>query len=303
VLGSVAAAATVVNLLRMPSPHSAHALAIACTLGVGLKAALHSSGSQPLQVARSCEGGIVAALFAAAGAHGYDAIIEEGYFNAFGDGAGTCALEDLGRRFSIGETYLKIHGGCRGNHAPIDAVQRIQSEHRFEADEVRSISIEVDSVTHSADIATPASGKDAQFSIRFGIASALLNGDASIFRFTDDAAAAPRMRALMSRIDVRPNKAFDKTYPKQRGARADLVLADGRQMTAFVENARGEPECPVTADEIARKFELLATPRLGTKTRRVMGLVMDLDALPDVRVLTSCFDPGARSCQPPSESL
>lgn len=67
VLGSIAAAATSASVLKASPAEAAHAVAIASTLGVGLKAALDEQSLQPIQVARSTEGGLSAAILAQAG--------------------------------------------------------------------------------------------------------------------------------------------------------------------------------------------------------------------------------------------
>ena len=54
------------RLRGLPPQPAGHAIAIAASLGSGFKEALKASGSQPLQVARSCEGGIVAVALAEA---------------------------------------------------------------------------------------------------------------------------------------------------------------------------------------------------------------------------------------------
>ncbi len=119
VLGAAASASACASLLHFSPQVAKNALAIACNLGVGLKEALKSSGSQPIQVARSCEGGVMAALFARQGAEGADSILESGFLKAFAENPSTAdLLTGLGTDFRIFETYIKIHGGCRGNHAP-----------------------------------------------------------------------------------------------------------------------------------------------------------------------------------------
>src|SRR5690606_15559441 len=117
VLAAPATAAAAAVLLDLPAERAVHAIAIACSHGAGLKEALKAADSQPLQVGRSSEGGLLAALYAAQGATGAPAIIEQGFLRAYADEARAAPVgEGLGRRWHIGQTYLKAHGGCRGNH-------------------------------------------------------------------------------------------------------------------------------------------------------------------------------------------
>lgn len=286
VVGAVASAAASATLLKLSAGEAANALAIACNLGVGLKEALTSSGSQPLQVARSCEGGLLAARYAQQGAAGAAGIIENGFFKAFADKvAADDVVTDLGKSFRVFETYIKVHGGCRGNHAPVDVVQNLVKAHGIEPENIERIVIHVDSVTYAAEIHEPRDGTQAQFSVSFSVAVALLEGNASIFQYTDEKIADSRIRAMMSRIRVAVDSALDRNYPDKRGARAELILKDGRAFSGSVENARGEPEYPLSASEVENKFFDLTREILGENAGRVRDLVRDLEKLREVTAL------------------
>lgn len=283
VLGAVSAAAAVARLRSLSADTCTAAIAIAANLGVGLKEAFKSSASQPIQVARSCEGGLVAVALAETGLEGAAAIFEKGFCPAFA-GAGDLSgiTEGLGRDFRIGETYLKRHGGCRGNHAPVDAALELRTRHAIDPLRVRRVRVAVDTVTRAAAIEPPASGEQAQFSIGFSVAVALLEGNASLFQYTDEKLAEAPVRALMERIAVEVDPSLDTGYPQQRAACVDIELDDGRQLRYAVDNARGEPEWPLDAKDVEDKFMVLGTPRLGSGAARVRDAALRLDSLEDV---------------------
>jgi 2-methylcitrate dehydratase PrpD len=286
VLGAVASAAACASVLGLDTQGSQNALAIACNLGVGLKEALKSSRSQPLQVGRSCEAGLFSALYAREGEVGVDSIIENGFFKAFANEVNDQGmLEGLGSDFRIFETYIKVHGGCRGNHAPIDVIRAIVTANGIAASEIERIGVEVDSVTFAAEIHEPINGAQAQFSIAFAIAVAIAEGNASVFQYTDKKLSDPKIRRLMERVQVAADPALDDGYPDKRGARAEVVLKDGRRFVKFLENARGEPEFPLTRGEIEEKFFIIGDAVLGANSRPVHDLIMKLETLPSVREL------------------
>ena len=289
VLGAVSAAAAVASLLRLDAHAAKNALAIACSLGGGLKEALKSSGSQPLQVGRACEGGVMAALFAQEGAQGADSIIEQGFFKAFA-GEAAMDLSGLGERYGIGDTYFKVHGGCRGNHAPTDLVLDLARRHAIAADQVERVALGVDSVTFAADIEHPATGDQAQFSAAFCAASALRHGDAAIFRFSDRELADAGTRALMARITVMREPELDRGYPGKRGATARIELKDGRVHQGSIDNARGEPEAPFPESDIRDKYLKLSEPVLGAgASARLLEQVMRLEDMPDIGPMAACL--------------
>lgn len=291
VLGAAASAAACANLLHFPPDVATHGLAIACNLGVGLKEALKSSGSQPIQVARSCEGGVMAALFAGQGAQGAASIIEGGFLKAFADQPqSTGMVAELGTEFSISETYIKIHGGCRGNHAPVDVTQEVIRANVIDPETIAKLQVRVDSVTYAAEIHSPANGDEAQFSVAFAIAVALVHGDASVFQYTDAKLADPRVRAMMTKIRVEADNQLDKNYPDKRAASVEVMLVDGRRFGGYIENAKGEPECPLSAAEIEEKFLTLTRGILVGGGERVRDLVMGLERLQDVNLLTASLE-------------
>lgn len=295
-LGAVAAAAAVANLQRLPAAQAGHAIAIAANLGFGLKHALRASGSQPVQVARACEGGVIAAEAAARGATGAEDGLEAALLPMLG---GACdprpVTEDLGRRFLVRETYLKLHGGCRGNHAPIDLVQDLMARAGRDSAQIAEIHIRTDSVTHAADIDQPLTPEQAQFSARFAVAAHLLTGDALPDRYSARQLADPAQQSLMSRITVSAERALDAGYPDRRAARARILFADGSAVEGEIANACGEPEVPVPAARVAAKFQRLASHRLGTDAARLRDLTAGLDRLADPGALGALLAGAART--------
>lgn len=286
ILAAPATAAAASVLLRLPAERAAHAIAIACSHGAGLKEALKNAGSQPLQVGRSSEGGLLSALYAAQGADGVPDVIERGFFKAYaGTASADIVTRALGLQWGIGNTYLKMHGGCRGNHAPVDVAAGLMREHGLAPRDIASMNVRVDTVTLAAEVAEPANADQAKFSIAFSIAAKLLKGDAMPRRYTDAALADPEMRALMARIRVCADAALDEGYPDRRGAMIGARTVDGRELDYALDRALGEPEQPYAQADIERKFDLTAGALYGPSAGRIKDMAMSLPALPGLTPL------------------
>lgn len=295
VLGAVSSAAAIARLRGLAPDAAANAIAIGANLGSGHKEALKASGSQPIQVARSCEGGIVAATLAGAGEAGAPLILEKGFLPGFGaavDAAGIVA--GLGSDYRIAETYLKRHAGCRGNHAPLDATLELIAREKIRASDVARVRVAVDSVTRAAAIEPPANGEQAQFSIAFSVALAFVEGNGSIFHYTNAKLADEGVHAMMERIEVGVDQALDTNYPDERGSTVEVTMADGRVLRHTVPNARGEPEWPLTARDVEEKFAALAAPRLGERASEVRDAIRELDEMKDAQELARLLVPEKR---------
>jgi 2-methylcitrate dehydratase PrpD len=290
VLAGVASAAACASVMQLSPEMARHALTIGCCLGVGLKEAHHAPQSQPISVARGCEAGLIASLFAEQGADGADAAMEHGFLKVFAEHPDTARItEGLGRDYRLFETYIKVHGGCRGNHAPVDVVLGLVRDHALDTANIEDVRIRVDSVTFAANIPAPANGEQSQFSIAFAAAAALLKGDASVFQYTDANVADAGVRALMGRIRVEVDTVLDLAYPRERASSVSIGMRDGSRYDGYISNARGEPETPLAQAEIEAKFMNLARGTLRDRGERVRDLVLGLEGLEDVSTLTEAL--------------
>jgi 2-methylcitrate dehydratase PrpD len=286
ILASMGAAGGCAKILEMSKEGCSHSIAIAANLGSGLKSALREPHSQPIQVGRSCEGGLLASMVANRGLKGYPKILES-FIEAHAEAShGEDILKGLGEKFAIEETYIKVHGGCRGNHAPVDVVLKLVHEKKLPSNRIEKVRIGIDSVTASAEIHPPKNGEEAQFSIPFSVACALCDGNVSLFQFTDERVKDPVICAFMDRIEIVVEPDLDKLLPMKRAATAEIVMKDGSRYRDSLDFARGEPECPLGFEEIETKFKLLAGEVLGDKAHQVVELIADLDHLKTVNELT-----------------
>jgi len=294
VLGAAASAAAAARLLRLSGEAAGHAIAIGSNLGSGFKEALKSAQTQPIQVARSCEGGIVAALLAQAGQPGAPRVLEEGFLPAFGGRIGeqdrAAMVAGLGEEWLLPETYFKRHAGCRGNHAPVDVALDLAAAEKLAAGDIASVRVAVDTVTRTAAIEPPVDGKQAQFSIGFSVALALLKGRASVYDYRDDVLQDAAVQNMMRRIEVVVDPQLDAGYPQRRGSWIEVTLRSGREVRGTVPNARGEPEWPLTVQEVLEKFRTLAQPRMGKAAQRLEKTVLALETS-DGRKLAALLAP------------
>lgn len=286
VLAPIAAAAATARLLRLSQTETMHALAIASSLGAGLKAALRASATQPLQVAQGCEAGRVAALMAAGGARGHESILVEGFYPAYANDEHPPPTPQVPR---ILQTYFKMHGGCRGNHAPLDAFLALSRQHEVVVSDLRKVSVFVDRHTLSAEIEHPQTPAQAQFSIAFAIAVVAVHGETSAFAFSEDRLADPIVNALKALVVVRHDPALDADYPVKRAARVAIETTSG-VYTRSVDYPAGEPENPIALDALCRKYEELARPVLADDTDRVRDFVLDLERQPSLAPLLDALN-------------
>ena len=209
-----------------------------------------------------------------------------GYFNIYADDKRdpSVALHGLGKEFEVMETAVKPYPCCRYNHATIDAVRDMVSRNSLRPEDVASIKIATGETGFNL-VAQPVEAKrrptnivEGQFSIHFAAACAVLEP------YTWDSyrlIGSPEVERLTARVSV----TLDSSQ-RAMGSRVELATSDGRNMARDVPLPKGEPENPMSWQEMRAKFEQWAPGVLGKKrSEAVTDLVGRLETLDDVGAL------------------
>jgi 2-methylcitrate dehydratase PrpD len=283
--GAAAAAATV---LRCNREQFMHALATVGTFAAGLQQAFRSQAmSKPLHGGHAADAGALAAMAAAKGVTGALDILE----GEVGFGAAMSvnpdwskATKGLGRDYHIVHVTFKNHGCCGHTFPSIDAVLALKAKHSLTHKDVRKIRLA--SYKAGLDIidnANPEGEYQAKFSIQYTVAHAMVHGSVRLNAFLPERMNDPEVRALMKKIEVVADPELSKGYPTQRAAQVEIETTDGRKLSHFQPTRKGDPEMPLTDDELNDKFLELATPVLGeTAARALLDQLWRTDRLPSV---------------------
>jgi 2-methylcitrate dehydratase PrpD len=127
----------------------------------------------------------------------------------------------------------------------------------------------------------PKSDYDAKFSIPYAVASGLARGRLGLAELAPEALMEPSIERLMDKVDYEVDASAE--FPRYYGGEVVVTLDDGRTLSHRVAVNRGNPERPLTNDEIEAKFLENCAVTLDEKAaRRLRGLVLRLDELPNV---------------------
>lgn len=267
--GSAAATA----FLLAPGDESVmrNALATAATFASGLQQAFRSDAmTKALHGGHAAASGITAAMGAAQGITGVPDMLEGpvGFGNAMAIAPDwRRATEGLGERYNITQITQKSHGCCGHTFAAIDAVLLLRQE-VGEGWRERVKGIEVESYQAALDVtgnAHPASAQEARFSLPYVVAHAWLHGSVRLAAFTEASLADEATRALMARVRLTADAGLTQAFPGQRAARVRILLDDGRVLQHFSPHRRGDPEAPLSDQELEGKFTELVVPVIGSE--------------------------------------
>ena len=287
-VGSFGAAAAVATILGCNRVQFAHALATVGTFASGLQQAFRSQAmSKPLHSGHAADVGAMAAMAAARGVTGALDIIE----GPVGFGAAmsvkpdwTKAVKGLGVDYHITQMTFKNHGCCGHNFAPLDGVLHLQKTHGFTWRDVKRVRIaSYKAGTDIVDNPAPEGDYQAKFSLQYVTAHVLVHGSVRLDAFSPERMQDANVRALLAKVEVVADPELSKGYPNQRAAQVDVELNDGRKFAHFQPYRKGDPELPLTDNELNDKFRELAMPVIGDAlSRRLLDELWSLEKLKTV---------------------
>jgi 2-methylcitrate dehydratase len=103
--------------------------------------------------------------------------------------------------------------------------------------------------------------EDADHSLPYLLAVAALDGDVQPAQLDPQRIARPDVRALLKKVQVRPDNGFTARYPGEMPSRVIVRLKSGESYSHEVNGYPGFPTRPLTWDEITAKFERLVGGR------------------------------------------
>lgn len=271
--GTFAAAAAASVILGLDASTTASALGLAGTQSAGLWAFTADGGmSKRMHPGRSAEAGVMAALLAARGFVGPRYILEAedgGFLFGMSDTPRPGMItQGLGSLWHSDATCFKPHACCGSNHACVDAAIALVRENGLELADVARIVAGIPSVvqTQTGFDYRGDSVLNAQMSLRYNIAVALIDGQAYLEQFTPERIVEKQVYDLSQRVEIEIDPDIDRAYPEIYGGKVTIVTRQGQVLARQVDYSRGMPENPMAHDEIERKYMSLASAAVGAAT-------------------------------------
>lgn len=271
--GAFGAALAAGRVLRLSAAEMEHALGIALSQASGsMQYLANGAWTKRFQVGHAAMAGAQAALLARRGFTGASEAIEgrHGFLKGYApDGDAAKVTDALSQRWETAAIAVKPYPSCRYTHACVDAAGLLMAENAIAVDDIESVTAGLPQ-SGMALTGIPEDRKrepknivDGQFSVHFCVAVMLRQG-----RFGWDDYAAhltdPKTLALTRKVRAVQDARAQEAAPRYMAGSVTIDLQDGRRFDKFVKICRGEPESPLSADEIREKTASLVTPIIGS---------------------------------------
>ena len=239
-----------------------------------------------LHLGKAAEGGVTAALLASRGFAGPESVLEGkfGFCRTFSDSPKLSYLTHrLGREFESLNICIK-RCACHINaHAPIEALENLRKEFRFDPEDVREIIVGgiEKLITHHA-IYQPKDLMMAQYSIPFCVALSLYYNPSDPESFDESKLKDKKILAMMRKVRLKVDHEIERRG-WDRAARVTIGLANKQRQSTLVVHFKGTPRNPMSQSEVEEKARMLTRAILTERQlERLVETVLNLEKVDDV---------------------
>ncbi|MBU3916440.1 MmgE/PrpD family protein [bacterium] len=281
-LGHFASAAACSRLLKLDKTQTAYALGIAGTQSSGIKR-VFGTMCKPFHAGNASQTGLMAALLARDNFSSAEDILEgrHGFFEIMKGKVDPEVLANLGLGWDVEDISQKYHASCHATHSPLEAALAIIKEHQVSIDDIKIIRVFSSKLAlDAAGKLAPTTGLEGKFSIPYCLANAVIRGETGTSAFTDDNVNDPKIRDLITRIEV----VLDETKTGLE-ATVKLETINGKQYESFSDILQKIPPLEVKQDRIEKKFIDLCSAVLETK--RVENLIASINTIDKIDSMKS----------------
>lgn len=262
--GTVGVTAAVATALHYDMPMMKNALSAAMTSAAGLlEMIVDDSELKPYNIGRAVIDGFVAAYSGNAGFNApCDALGgKRGFLAVMSDNPNidvlTCFAPD---KYMIEGAYIKPYAACRHLHPAIEGALSIAKSDHFDWTKVVSVIVDAYHLAvFGHDHQQITSVNSAKMSIPYSVAVALIRKSASIEDFTEEAISDADVLSLARKVQVKDSDELTRLCPERRVSLVTIVMEDGTKKKQRIDYPKGEPENPLSRQELEDKFRGLAT--------------------------------------------
>jgi 2-methylcitrate dehydratase PrpD len=302
-MGYLAAAGAAGKLLGLDEERMLNAFGIAYHQCSGnLQPRIEGTLAKRMGPGFSSRAGIASALMAEKGITGPKNCLEgeKGFYNMYfqGEYDAKTLRSDLGKQFEGVNVSIKPYPCCRGIHTYIEATLTLVNDRSIGTEDVKEIRVFSDeggyhTLCMPLEVKTkPRNLVDSQFSIPWGVATALAKRRVAFEHFTEAAIKSPDILEVASKISVVLDRSLDRSDRIPPG-KLELITKSGQIHSIQVDDPLGSPDRPRSFDDCARKFrDCSSYPVNKLSNKRIEGvieLIGQLEHVGDIAEITKAL--------------
>ena len=223
--------------------------------------------------------GISAGLLAADGFTGAPALTVE-------SAAAAPYWADLGERWSLMIQYFKPYAVCYWAQPAIAAARNLQRQHHIPHQDIVKIKVHAFHEAYRLAMRAPQKSDEAQYSLPFPLAGALVHGRLGLEELSGDALRHPDVLRLSNLVELIDDDAFNARFPADRLSRVIIDTKDGANYDSGETRAWWDLTTPPSDEELLAKFRDLTGRYLPAgRGEALEEMIWHIEQMPSVQPL------------------
>ena len=175
----------------------------------------------------------------------------------------------------VTESTIKKYNSMIHTQSAVHCMVELARQNKIDPDKI--VSIEADVFQLAFDFAGGGlygldkvirTKEQADHSLPYLLAVALLDGDVMPAQFKADRIIKPDVQALLKKVSVRPNHEYTELYPGKMSAKITITLQHGKVIKHDVQDYPGLASHPFTWEDAVEKFDRLVAGRIDEELSR-----------------------------------
>ncbi|MCP4421874.1 MAG: MmgE/PrpD family protein, partial [Chloroflexi bacterium] len=170
---------------------------------------------------------------------------------------------DLGERWSLMIQYFKPYAVCYWAQAAIAGALRIQKEQNLATKDISRIQVYAFHEATRLAMREPKLTDEAQYSLPYPVAAALVYGKLGLPELSGDALHNPEVLRLSNMVELIEDDELNGRFPAERLSRVVMETQDGGRFDTGVVRPLWDLTAQATDEELLGKFRELSHPHLS----------------------------------------
>ena len=206
----------------------------------------------------------------------------------FDDAPDAALVRSLGSDWEMLNLYFKPYATCRWGQPAVAGALKIVRENRLTPDRIQRIRVRTFEAATRLPNGHPRDTEEAQYSLAFPVAAALLDGAVGPAQVLPPRLHDPELLALLDRVSTEEAPEFEAEFPAKAPAEVVVETTDGQILHSGRIEALWEPPDTLPTDsELESKFRWLVEPVLGLdRCRELVSTLWHFEKQSDARILT-----------------
>ena len=170
---------------------------------------------------------------------------------------------DLGKRWVILDQYFKPYAVCYWAQPAIAGALALQKQNSLQVGDIQRVKVYAFHEATRLASRRPQTTEEAQYSLPFPVATALVHGQLGYTELSSEALTNPVVLALAQRVELIEDDSFNARFPADRLSRVEIETTDGATFDSGEARALWDLTAQASDAELKEKFRWLATGSLS----------------------------------------